>query len=189
MEAPQKACRTPYSARMVRYWHTLIHTQARLFRPIAAGNTAKTACPLHTPRRRIYIAELCTLLRLRLLLAAGGLADRVEARALCTLACISCVVSLVASSSTCTSESFAQAKSTRGKEKKGPRMELRESPGFGISSPAARSCHPTCAKPPSLHNSPTNHRPLCRHAQSRHTPFQSRPPVLCKTRMTHLVDK
>lgn len=104
------------------------------------------ACPLHTPRRRIYIAEICTLLRLRLLLAAGGLADRVEARALCTLACISRVVSLLALPSTCTSESFAQAKGTRGKKKKGPRMELRESPGFGIPSPAARSCHPTCAR-------------------------------------------
>ena len=154
MQAPQKACRTPCSPRLARDWHALIiHAPARQLRPIAAGSAAKTGWPLHTPRRRIHVAQTCTLLRLRLLLAAG---ERVEARASRTLACISRLVRLVFQLQlrvVCTSKS-----STEGGMKRRDRMERRESPGFGIPSPAARACHPSRSKAPSLHNSPTNHR-------------------------------
>jgi hypothetical protein len=54
--------------------HTLIHTQARHVRPIAAGGAVDV---LHT-------AEICTLLRLRFLLLLAG--RRVEAHALHTRA-------------------------------------------------------------------------------------------------------
>ena len=110
MEPPQKACRTPYSPRMVRYClycQTSIHTQARQLRPIAVGSAATTGWPLHTPRSRIHIAEICTLLRLRLLLAAGcwrkgsRLTPYAHSRAL---------VRLLAWCCSCTYESFAQAK-------------------------------------------------------------------------------
>jgi hypothetical protein len=126
--------------------------------------------------RRIHTAEICTLFRLRLLLA-----ERVEAHALCILlqapACIS-PSSLV----------FPYPPASRLQKRRDQTTK------WNFANRPARhflTCRPLLpaelCKPPSLHNSPTNHRLLHSHAQTRDTPFQPRRPVLCKSRMTHIV--
>jgi hypothetical protein len=124
MEPPQKACRTPYSRRMVRYWHTLIHTQARHLRPIAAGGAVDVFIPPKYARCSVFAC--CWRRESRLTPCAYSRRPR---RALVRLVLCSHTRLRVV----CRKEGTRRPNGTSRIAR------------LGISSPAARSCQPSCA--------------------------------------------